>query len=119
MRSRYAEIPNYVTKDGSVIRELMHPSQNQNENQSLAEATVPANTSTELHLHKKTEEIYHILAGSGEMTLGDEIFNVECGDTVCIRPDTPHKIRNTGTTELRFICACSPAYSHEDTFLLT
>lgn len=97
----------------------MHPTKNQNANQSLAEATVLVNTITELHLHKKTEEIYYILSGGGEMTLGDEVFSVTSGDSICIRPNTPHQIRNTGTTELKFLCMCSPAYSHEDTFLLT
>ena len=40
MKTRYAEIPAYVTKDGSEIRELMHPAQHGNRLQSLAEATV-------------------------------------------------------------------------------
>lgn len=119
MHSRHNETSSYVTKDGSTIRELMHPAQNQSINQSLAEATVLVNTITELHLHKKTEEIYYILSGCGEMTLGTELFSVTSGDSICIHPNTPHQIRNTGTTELKFLCACSPAYSHSDTFLLT
>lgn len=119
MRTRYDEISSYTTKDGSTIRELMHPAQNENTNQSLAEATVPVNTTTELHLHKHAEEIYFILSGSGEMTLGNDVFDVQPGDTICISPDTPHQIRNISTTELKFLCACSPAYSHQDTILLT
>jgi mannose-6-phosphate isomerase-like protein (cupin superfamily) len=119
MHTRRDEISGYITKDGSTIRELMHPAQNKNVNQSLAEATIPAHTITALHMHKQTEEIYYILSGCGEMTLGNEVFSVESGDSICIRPNTPHQIRNTGTTELKFLCACSPAYSHEDTYLLT
>ena len=41
MKTRYADIPAYVTKDGSVIRELLHPDHHGNRQQSLAEATVP------------------------------------------------------------------------------
>ena len=68
MKSRYAEIPAYVTKDGSEIRELMHPSVHGNRRQSLAEATLAPGTRTQLHRHAVTEELYHITSGSGLMT---------------------------------------------------
>jgi len=64
----------YTTVDGSTVRELMHPEQHGNENQSLAEATIEVGTSTQLHKHKETEELYHITQGEGEMTLGKEVF---------------------------------------------
>jgi len=40
MRTRYTEISAYQTKDGSQIRELMHPDHHGNRAQSLAEAVV-------------------------------------------------------------------------------
>jgi mannose-6-phosphate isomerase-like protein (cupin superfamily) len=43
---------------------------------------------------------------------------VQAGDTVCITPGTPHRIRNTGGETLVILCACAPAYAHEDTELL-
>ena len=49
------------------------------------------------------------------MTLGDERFAVKAGDTIAIAPGTPHCIANTGDVPLKIICACSPAYSHDDT----
>ncbi len=107
----------YITKDGSSIRELMHPLVHGNSAQSLAEATVPAGSTTLLHRHNVTEEIYHILSGCGLMTLGDESIYMEEGDSVCIHPGTLHNIRNTGEEELRLLCCCSPAYSHDDTEL--
>jgi mannose-6-phosphate isomerase-like protein (cupin superfamily) len=108
----------YVTKDGSSIRELMHPLVLGNSAQSLAEATVPLGITTLLHRHTVTEEIYHILSGCGLMTLGDESILVNEGESVCIHPGTPHNIKNTGEEELRLLCCCSPAYSHDDTELL-
>lgn len=96
----------------------MHPATHGNENQSLAEATVPPGTSTHLHCHRVTEEIYHVTAGSGLMTLGNDRFTVSAGDTVVIPPGTPHCVLNTGGTDLVILCACSPAYSHADTELL-
>jgi mannose-6-phosphate isomerase-like protein (cupin superfamily) len=118
MKTRYADIPAYVTRDGSEIRELMHPSLHGGSKQSLAEATVPAGTRTRLHRHGMTEEIYHVSAGSGRMTLGAETFEVAVGDSVLIAPGTAHCIEAIGTVPLRMLCCCSPAYAHEDTELL-
>ena len=118
MKSRYAALPAYVTKDGSTIRELMHPSVHGNAQQSLAEATVEPGAQTALHRHRRTEEIYHVTAGEGLMMLGDARFAVGVGDTVCIAPGTPHCIANTGAVPLTILCACAPAYAHDDTELL-
>lgn len=87
-------------------------------NQSLAQATVPFGIKTKLHRHHVSEELYHITAGKGLMTLADEQFDVEEGDTVCIPPGTAHCILNTGDSDLKILCCCSPAYRHEDTEIL-
>jgi len=118
MKTSYADIQAYVTRDGSEIRELMHPSAHGCCNQSLAEATVPPAARTLLHRHKFSEEIYHLTAGSGRMTLGDKVFAVAAGDTVLIPAGTAHRIEALGTMPLRILCCCAPAYSHEDTEVL-
>lgn len=122
MKTTYADIPAYLTKDGSEIRELMHPgvhgAAHGSRLQSLAEATIPPATRTLLHRHAVTEELYHITAGQGWMTLGEHQFAVAVGDTVCIPPGTPHCIETLGDVPLRILCCCSPAYAHEDTELL-
>jgi mannose-6-phosphate isomerase-like protein (cupin superfamily) len=116
--TKYQDVHAFVTKDGSLIRELMHPATHGNQNQSFAEASVPPGITTYLHRHRLGEEIYHITAGCGVMTLGDQSFEVTIGDTVCIPPGTAHNIRNTGSDDLRILCACSPPYAHADTELL-
>lgn len=118
MRQPYSTVPPYITKDGSEIRELMHPSVQGNKRQSLAEATVPVGGKTLLHKHTITEELYHITRGRGLMTLGDESFEVSIGETVCIPPGTAHCIENLGKEPLVLLCCCSPAYAHDDTELL-
>ena len=118
MRTRYEDILAYQTKDGSEIRELLHPAQHGGRNQSLAEATVAPGSRTQRHCHRVTEEIYFVTAGQGVMTLGDNIFEVSVGDAVLISPGTAHCIEATGSEPLRILCCCSPPYSHDDTELL-
>jgi mannose-6-phosphate isomerase-like protein (cupin superfamily) len=118
MKTRYEQIPTYTTRDGSQIRELMHPASHACNKQSLAEAIVKPGEITALHCHHESEELYHITQGSGQMTLGKQQFDVNEGDTVCIPPETAHCIKNTGDSDLHILCCCSPAYSHDDTFLL-
>ncbi len=117
--TRQKELTNYITKDNSSVCELMHPAQHNNHKQSLAQAIVSPGMETQLHYHAVTEELYHIQKGSGLMTLDGETFTVESGDTLCIPPNSPHKIKNTGETDLVFLCCCSPAYSHADTFIVS
>lgn len=118
VKTHVKQISSYSTKDGSGIQELVHPSKVPVKNQSLALATIPVGVTTLLHRHKVTEEIYHITQGSGIMTLGSERLRVVVGDSILIPPGTPHCIENNGVDDLLIICACAPAYSHEDTELL-
>ena len=69
MVSYYPDVSSYITRDGSTIRELIHPNQHGAGNQSLAEARVAPGCSTLLHRHEKSEEIYHITAGHARMIL--------------------------------------------------
>ena len=118
MKTRLKHVEPYVTKDRSEIRELMHPAVHGNRSLSLAEATVQPGGRTALHRHAVTEEIYHVTHGSGTMSLGEDVFAIAAGDTICIAPGTPHCVENTGSEPLRIVCACAPAYSHDDTELV-
>lgn len=118
MLTHYRAQPPYQTKDGSEVRELMHPKVHGNQNQSLAEARIPPGETTDLHHHLRSEELYHVTAGEGLMTLGTQQFEILPGDTVAIPPQTPHCVRNIGDETLVLLCCCSPPYSHDDTELL-
>ncbi|HEC29610.1 MAG TPA: cupin domain-containing protein [Gammaproteobacteria bacterium] len=118
MRTKYRDIKPFVTKDGSTVRELMHPLHHGNKNQSLAEAIIPAGSKTGLHLHRSSEEIYYVISGQGIITLGMKTFHIEPGDTVLIPPLNAHSVENTVSEDLHILCACSPAYSDDDTELL-
>jgi len=118
MISYYPDVSSYITRDGSTIRELIHPSHHGAGNQSLAEARVAPGCSTLLHRHEDSEEIYHVTAGHARMVLGGEEYLLAPGDSVRILPGTPHNLTNIGPDELCVLCCCSPPYSHEDTVLM-
>ena len=118
MRQTYDSVTPYITRDGSEIRELMHPNVQGNKNQSLAEATIPIGGKTLRHKHLLTEELYHITQGHGLMHLSDQSFEVFVSDTICIEPETEHCIENIGSEDLVVLCCCSPAYAHDDTVLV-
>jgi mannose-6-phosphate isomerase-like protein (cupin superfamily) len=106
----------FTTLDGSTIRVLLDARLGGAVEQSLAEATLAPGQATTRHHHARTEEIYAILGGSGEMEVDGERRAVRPGDAILIPPGARHQIR-AGGEELRFLCCCAPAYSDEDTFL--
>ena len=63
------EMPAFITKDGSEIRELLAHRNSAIRNQSLAEARVPVAGSTQEHYHPKAEEIYYITHGRGRIRI--------------------------------------------------
>ncbi|MBW3600302.1 MAG: cupin domain-containing protein [Planctomycetes bacterium] len=113
-----AEVPSFITADGSEIRELLAHRNSGIRNQSLAEARLPPGAATTPHHHPRTEEIYYILEGTARMRIGEEERTVRPGDAIAIPPGQVHQIRNTGATVLKFLCCCAPGYEHEDTVLV-
>ncbi len=107
----------FITKDGSEIRELLAHRNSCLRNQSLAEARLPAGSATTPHHHRRTEEVYYILEGRGRMQIGGETRDVGPGDAIAIPPGAVHQLVNTGDGVLKLLCACAPAYEHDDTVL--
>ena len=85
MKTAYQTIAPFITKDGSEIRELMHPAIHGDLAQSLAEAIIHPGEKTQLHFHRMSEELYHVTQGAGLMTLGAENFAIAVGDTGAVR----------------------------------
>jgi len=104
----------FVGPDGATIRELAASRNSSACKQSLAEATIPVGGTVTLHYHKITEELYHILSGTGLMTIEDETKEVGPGDTVIIVPGQRHKIANNGQVPLLLLASCSPQWSAAD-----
>jgi mannose-6-phosphate isomerase-like protein (cupin superfamily) len=110
-------VERFITKDGSEIRELLAYRNSVICQQSLAEARLPVGGSTQEHYHSRTEEIYYITHGTGEIRLEGEVRAVRVGDAIAIAPGQKHKLWNTGGETLRLLCCCAPAYEHADTII--
>ncbi len=111
------DVPAFITKDGSEIRELLAYRNSVIRQQSLAEARLPVGGSTQEHYHLKAEEIYFITAGAGRMRIAGETRDVRPGDAIAIPPGQRHKLWNAGNETLRLLCCCAPAYEHGDTVI--
>lgn len=57
------------------------------------------------HVHTRTEEIYYIVRGRGEMTYDGEVFEVEPGDLIMTPLGGRHGIRTLGEEPLEFVVA--------------
>ena len=114
IRSRDDATP-FTTADGSTIRVLLDPETGAR-NQSLAEAWLEPGEATQRHFHARSEELYVLLDGEGEMEVDGERSRVGPGQAILIPPGAWHQITASDDGPLRFLCCCAPPYSHDDTF---
>jgi mannose-6-phosphate isomerase-like protein (cupin superfamily) len=109
------QIP-FTTKDGSTIRSILDRSNAPVEKHSLAEASVPAGTSTQRHWHRFSEEIYFIFDGYGVLEVDGTVRKVGPGDAILIPAGAWHTISAEQT--LRFLCSCAPPCADDDTYFV-
>jgi mannose-6-phosphate isomerase-like protein (cupin superfamily) len=110
IRNRERDAIPFTTKDGSTIREYLHT-----DVQSLAEASLEPGQATRRHYHVRSEEIYLIVEGTGELEIDGETSHVVAGDAILIPPGRWHQL----TAEeggVRLLCCCVPPYSDDDTY---
>jgi glyoxylate utilization-related uncharacterized protein len=61
------------------------------------------------HTHTREDEVYFVLEGELEVTVGDKIFVLGPGDTLLAPRDIPHKLRNSGNTTNHYLLVFSPS----------
>lgn len=57
------------------------------------------------HHHREQEEVYIVLAGSGELLVDDERVPLAAGDMVRVDPASQRALNNPGEKPLQVICA--------------
>ncbi len=66
----------------------------------------PGKAAYPAHSHRVNEEMFLVLAGQGELRLGDERHSVREGDVIACAPGGPecaHQLRNTGAAPLKVL----------------
>ena len=112
------DCPEFIAGDNTILREILHPAKTSlSLGYSLAHARVPAGKTSFRHA-LKSSEVYYILEGKGEMMIDSESQAVQPGDTVYIPPQAVQCIKNTGTSDLVFLCMVDPAWKLEDEIVL-
>ncbi len=109
VRNRERDATPFTTRDGSTIREYLHT-----DAQSLAEASLEPAQATRRHYHGRSEEIYLIVDGEGELEVDGETRRVAAGDAILIPPGSWHEL-TAGVAGVRLLCCCVPPYSDDDT----
>ena len=66
-----------------------------------------------IHSHKQ-EQMYYILEGKGEMTVGNETKEVQKEDCIFFQSNSLHGLKNTGKTILRYLSAASPSFTIQE-----
>ncbi len=73
---------------------------------------VEINQDSRVHYHKRTTEIYYILEGNGQIELDTELFNIEPGMTILIKPGCRHR----AIGKMKILNIPVPAYDSDDEF---
>ena len=75
---------------------------------------IPPGHSIGMHRHEQDdEEVYVVVSGSGEMTLGETTFAIHAGDVVVNPPGGTHGLRNTASEVLRIVVLDVPVRPRE------
>ncbi|MEI6125673.1 MAG: cupin domain-containing protein [Pseudomonadota bacterium] len=110
----FGDCEEIIAGDKTILREILHPDKAEVKiRYSLAHALVLPGQTTRPH-RLKTSEVYYILDGQGIMYINDEHAAVTAGQTVYIPPGARQNIKNSGTTDLKFLCIVDPAWRQED-----
>lgn len=87
-------------------------------NVSLAHVTMKPGNVSLWHRHSRISEIYFVLEGEGILYHGNKSTIAEKGTYVLLPPQTPHKLRNTGHSDLEHLVVAVPPFDPNDVELL-
>ncbi|WP_417670412.1 cupin domain-containing protein [Roseibium sp.] len=94
---------------GSALsKALVHPDTTGSKQLDYRISTYQPMAYVERHVHKRQEQVYHILDGEGLMEIGDETRVVRQHDVIFLPPGTWHAIQNSGLGDLTFIVVTTP-----------
>lgn len=113
-----ADRPEFLAGDQTRLREIFHPAKHQlNLGYSLAHGKLSPGHRSKRHV-LASSEVYYFIAGTGQLTIDDQVTPVEAGTTVYVQPGGQQYLENVGTTDIEFLCLVDPAWRSEDETVL-
>lgn len=104
----------FIAGDNTILCELLHPDKADLKlRYSLAHAVLKPGLTSQPH-KLTASEVYYILEGEGTMYIDEENAKVRSSQIVYIPPHSTQYIKNTGSTDLKFLCIVDPAWRVED-----
>ncbi len=85
---------------------------------SMAHVIVKPGDESLLHQHSAMNEVYFILDGIGILYYNDQALEAKIGAYLLLPPKTPHKLRNTGDSDLEHLVLAIPPFNPHDVELL-
>jgi mannose-6-phosphate isomerase-like protein (cupin superfamily) len=101
--------PRYKRPDGTVSYLLASARTSDAEHITTSLVEVDPGGRQALHSHRP-EQIYFILDGCGEMTVGEETSEVHAGDCIFVPSRASHGLLNNGAAKLRYFSAAAPTF---------
>lgn len=103
-----------IAGDGTKLREVINSHNDETSvSYSLAQAVLDPGEKSIPH-KLKSNEVYVILSGEGEIHVGEESEMVSAGQAVLIPHGLIQYLINTGKEDLVFLCIVDPAWKKED-----
>ncbi len=105
----------FIARDGALIFELFRDSKSKIKNLSIATGTLKPKQKAIPHHHRKTEEIYYVLAGRGKVLIGKSWLPIRKGDAIFVPLNTQCALHNTSLkSKFEVLAISSPPYTDSD-----
>ena len=91
----------YILQDNKTLKNLV-----------LRSTLLKPNQETRGHSHDGQEEVYYFIEGRGEILLEDKYLDIQAGDIILIPDGAYHKVINTTSEYLYFICVFDGKREH-------
>lgn len=100
--------------EGTSIKQIFHPHNTMlGIGYSISQCVIGPGKSSKPH-KLKSSEIYFVTKGHGVLHVDDESSDIAENQAVYIPPLSRQFVRNTGKTDLEFLCIVEPAWKQED-----
>lgn len=106
------DAPRYI-RDGIVGHLLVSPRTCGAQHLATSFVEIASGGEQQLHSHEP-EQVYFIIEGTGDMTVGDERARVEASDCIYVPSNVPHGLQSAGDGLLRYLGIVSPSFTDEE-----